>query len=45
MLNILKIKYLPDDDEKWYSPMDRTLRRELKKIFQIIGLIHQNLKI
>ena len=30
-------------NEKWYSPIDRALRRDLK-IFNI-GLIHQNLKI
>ena len=35
----LKVKYVPnkilpkDDQERWFSPMDRTLRRELKSQF------------
>jgi two-component system osmolarity sensor histidine kinase EnvZ len=35
----LKVKYIPDkilpkdDQERWFSPMDRTLRRELKSQF------------
>ena len=36
----LKVKYIPnkilpkDDQERWFSPMDRTLRRELKSHFK-----------